>query len=372
MAGSLDLENLPFDSAIQKLEANWLSGVVGKKVFLKRGDKVEPVTLVRAADLLVQDAQGRYFNVRFEDLQFADAPPLNPTSPTQTLVYSLPKAGSGILSYLTSSVTWSPRYTLKASNSGAQLSALADIRNSTDLEYNVSKTELFAGDVSVQANPNVAMAEMAGAADFARSVSAPMAKIQNAGQLRGLQRYDLTSAFILPSKSVVTLPFLTPKLTSFERYVGLETYFDTGEREGNLNRYYRFKASERLPTGPIMVREDGRIVGQTSVPETRQGGQVGFTLGEDPEVSYTRSAQTLDQVKNKDGNVVKSTYKVTYSFESSKDQAIRAEITERVGGRVIIIDNATPVKNQGAANLKLDIPTKGKATKSFTVVVDNS
>ncbi|MFC6659253.1 hypothetical protein [Deinococcus multiflagellatus] len=97
-----------------------------------------------------------------------------------------------------------------------------------------------------------------------------------------------------------------------------------------------------------------------------------FTLGEDPDVAYTRTVQTTAQVKDAKGNVTKTTYRVTYAFESSKDRAIRAEVTERIGGRVIIIDNAAPVRNQGAASLKVDIPAKGKISKSFTVVVDNS
>jgi len=136
LAGSLDLEGLAFDGAVQKLEANWLSGLEGKTVFLVQttadSGKTEPVTLVRARDLLVKDAAGRYFNVRYEQLRFDTPPPTNPLSPSQTLTYTLPKAGSGTLVYLTRSVGWSPRYTLKASTAGTQLSALADIRNTTE------------------------------------------------------------------------------------------------------------------------------------------------------------------------------------------------------------------------------------------------
>lgn len=157
LAGSLDLEGLAFNSAVQKQEANWLSGLEGKTVFLARdtesGEKTEPVTLIRARDLLVKDAAGRYFNVRYEQLRFETPPPTNPLSPSQTLTYNLAGAGSGTLVYLTRSVGWAPRYTLKASSGGAQLSALADIRNTTELPYDVKDTELYSGDVSVQANP---------------------------------------------------------------------------------------------------------------------------------------------------------------------------------------------------------------------------
>ncbi|WP_295823067.1 DUF4139 domain-containing protein [uncultured Deinococcus sp.] len=374
LAGSLDLEGLPFTSAAQTLQSNWLAGLEGQTVYLRRGDATEPVTLVRARDLLVKDAQGRFFNVRFEELSFTAPPPLNPQSPSQTLTYTLPKAGSGTLTYLTRAVTWSPRYTLRASDAGAQLAALADLRNGTELPYDVKNTELYAGDVTVQANP---AAEAAGFANDAvmravPSAAAPAPKITTQGELRGLTRYDLTTPFTLPANSVITLPFLTPKLTKFERYVGLETFFNTGTQDGTLNRFYRLEADQRLPAGPLTVREDGRLVGQTQLPDTRQGGTIDFTLGEDPDVEYTRTAQLVKQDKDAKGNVTRTTYKVTYAFESSKARAIRAEITERIGGRIIIIDSRTPVQNQGLAELKVEIPAKGKISRSFTVVIANN
>lgn len=377
LAGSLDLEGLAFDSAVQKLEANWLSSLEGKTVFLVQttadGEKTEPVTLVRARDLLVKDAAGRYFNVRYEQLRFDTPPPTNPLSPSQTLTYTLPKAGSGTLVYLTRSVGWSPRYTLKASTAGAQLSALADIRNTTELPYDVKDTELYSGDVSVQANPQ-AQANFEAADMVMRAAPAPVTapKIGSGSELRGLYRYALTTPFTLPANSVVTLPFLTPKLSSFERYVGLNTYFNVATQSGTLDRSYRFKADARLPAGPITVREEGRLVGQTRIDETREGGTVDFSLGDDPDVEYTRTVQTVSQSKDSKGNVVKTTYKVTYAFESSKARSVRAEITERVGGRVVIIDSAAPTKNGGIASLKVDVPAKGKISRSFTVVVDNS
>ena len=70
---------------------------------------------------------------------------------------------------------------------------------------------------------------------------------------------------------------------------------------------------------------------------------------------------------NKNGG----TYKVTYVFESSKDRQVRAEVSEQIGGRKISIDGVTRT-NQSAAELKVDVPAKGKATKTFTVIIDNS
>ena len=372
--GTLDLDGLAFSAAVQRLEATWLASLEGKTVYVKgEGNTVDAVTLVRARDLLVKDAQGRYRTVRFEDLIFDVQPPVNPLSPVQSLTFTLPQAGAGTLSYLTRAVTWAPRYTLKASAQGAQLSALADIRNGTDLAYDVKGTELYAGDVEVQGQPVPAPA-LQGRSFYTETTAADAAapKINSLGELRGLYRYALSTPFTLPANATVTLPFLTPKLTAFERYAGLNTYFQPRNTSGTLSRFYRLKADERLPGGSLTVREEGRIVGQTNIPETAKGAEIEFTLGNDPDVRYTRTVQTVSSEKNAQGNVVKTTYRVTYAFESSKDRAVRAEVTENVGGRRIIIDSAPARQNQAEAELRVDIPANGKASKSFTLVVDNS
>lgn len=372
--GTLDLEGLAFSSAMQRQEANWLASLEGKTVFLKRGEAApQPVTLIRARDLLVRDAQGRYLTARYEDLSFDVPPPLNPLAPVQTLTFTLPQPGAATLSYLTRAVTWAPRYTLKAGAGGAQLSALADIRNATDLAYDVKTTELYAGDVEVQGGPPAPAPYMGVRAEATAAADTAAPKINAQGELRGLYRYALSTPFALPANSVVTLPFLAPKLTQFERYAGLNTYFTPQNTSGTLSRFYRLKADERLPGGTITVREEGRIVGQTTIPETARGVETEFSLGSDPDVRYARSVQTVSSEQNAQGNVVKTTYRVTYTFESSKDRAVRAEVSERVGGRRILIDGVLRAQNrEAAAEFRVDVPAGGKATKSFTLVIDNS
>ena len=371
--GSLSLEGVAFTEAVARLEGNWLSTLEGQTVYLRRGEQTEPVTLIRARDLLVKNAAGRYFQVRYEDLEFPQEPPASAQTPVQTLTYALLAPGRGTLSYLTRSVTWTPRYTLRASDAGAQLAALADIRNTADLPYEVSAAELYAGEVQVQGTPTP-RADFALSAEASPARTAPAApQIQAAGDLRGLAKYTLSQAFTLPPSSTVTLPFLTPKLSRFERFGGLQTYFSPQvEREGNLERGYRFEAEERLPEGPLLVREDGRIVGQAQVPATRPGGKVEFSLGEDPDLTYTRRVERLKEQKDAKGQVVQTTYRVTYSLVSAKSRPVRAEITERVSGRRVVFNSLPPAPNQGSFTLKLDVPAKGRAQGSFTLLIDNS
>lgn len=375
LPGSLDLEGLSFDSLSLQQNQNWLSTQEGKTVYLRgENGQTQPVTLVRALDLLVKDAQGRYFNVQMQDLQFDAAPPLYAQRAIQTLEFKLPAAGKGTLSYLTRSMNWSPRYTLKASAAGANLSALADIRNNSDNDYQIEKTELYAGDVEVGGDYNdygrgmpVSPAPVMMMAD-----SAPAPKIAAMGEMRGLYRYELNQPFTLPARSTVTLPFAAPKLTSFERYAGMNTYFQPQNSEGTLTRFYRFKADDRLPSGSVTVREDGRIVGQATISETAKGAEAELRLGNDPDLRYSRTVQRLEQQKDKNGRVVKQTFKVTYSFESTKATATRAEITERIGGQRVWI-NGKEVQNDDAnAEIKVNVPAGSKATATFTITIDNS
>ena len=113
------------------------------------------------------------------------------------------------------------------------------------------------------------------------------------------------------------------------------------------------------------MREDGRIAGQTIIDETAKGEAVEFSLGRDPDIRYTRSVQTLSTAKNG------GSYKVSYTFTSSKDRQVRAEVSEQVGGRKVSIDGKLQA-NQNVAELRVDVPAGKTVTKTFTVVIDNA
>lgn len=369
VAGSLDLEGLPYTQAVQQRQSSWLRSQEGRTVTLREdGDsKTQTVTLVRAADLLVKDAAGQYRTVRFEQLGFEGLPPVNAQNPTQSMSYSLEHAGQGTLTYLTRQISWTPRYTLRASGSAATLSAQADIRNESEQSYNITATELFSGEVNLESAdyPMPVMYNMKAQATAAAAPVMPAPRVGAMNSVGGLYRYGLSSAFTLPASSTYTLPFAAPKLSSFERYAGLDTYFSTQKQDGTLNRSYRLKADQNLPAGQLTVREDGRITGQTSIAATAKGDPIEFSLGRDPDIKYTRSIETLQTTKTG------GSYKVTYTFESSKDRVTRAEVSEHIGGRKVSI-NGAPKANQNAYEFKVDVPAHGKASKTFTVNIDNS
>ncbi|MFC4455584.1 hypothetical protein [Deinococcus sonorensis] len=365
---SLDLDGVNVTSRSLVQQANWLATLEGQPVTLLEDGKRERVTLVRARDLLIKDAQGQYRTVPAERLAFDQVPPENPLSPSWLASFTVAGSGTPTLTYLTRALSWTPRYTLKLSGSAASLSALADLRNGSDQPFNVSAAELYAGDVPLENGQPMpapyARAEMA-APVAADSMGVP--KVSSQGELRGLYRYGLQGAFTLPANGSVSLPFLNPKVSSFERYGVLERGFSAGGDQGNLDRGYRLKTDTELPGGPVTVREDGRLVGQVSVDTTPAGTALELDLGTDPDLTYTRSAVSS---KVAGGTAIR----VTYTFQNAKDRPVRFEVTEQgLSSRAALTGQATRTATNGLL-VRVDVPAKqgttpGKLVQTFTVTV---
>lgn len=358
--GSLGVEGVNVVSGLSQVTSTWLATQEGQTVWLTQNGQTEPVTLVRAEDLLIRDAQGRYRTVTFDQLSFATLPPPNPAAPQVQYSYQVRGTG-GTLSYLTRAVSWSPRYTLRAQDSGAALTGLAELRNASDGAYAVDAgAELFAGEVN-----------LTGPQPFARDFAAPSAvaaappapKISGGGELRGLRQYTLSSAFTLPRLATLELPFLQPQLTTFQRYGALFRSFDPSSYGGKLERAYRLKADAFLPAGSLTVRDEGRIVGQTDLGDTAKGEAVEFTLGADADLSYTRAVRVLKQ--DKTGSV----YQVTYTFENAKNRPVRAEVSESFSGDTSLSGQAE--RTTQGLSLKVDVPAGGKVTRTYTLVFKN-
>lgn len=363
---SLDLEGLPYSRAVHQTQASWLEGLEGREVVLHEpGRDPEAVTLVRARDLLIRDAQGMYRRVEATQLSFPEVPPESGYGvlPVSTFTLAPQVAGTGTLSYLTRSLSWTPRYTLRIDGGKPVLTALADISNSTDLSYEVGRTELLAGSVSLNERPMYARA--AYTADMA-AAPAPMVtetSISQEASLNGVYRYSLSGAFDLPARSTVTLPFMAATLSKFETYAALRRPFSEENDRGVLERGYRLTADQVLPGGGLTVREEGRLVGQTNIEETAAHKPVEFTLGRDPEVSYTRTVKTVSRSKTSE------VYEVTYRLESSKKAPVQAEIAEYLYTNRIEVKGQGITKNGNQAQLTLTVPAGGTVSRSFTVTV---
>lgn len=369
LPGSLELRGLGWNQLVQDRGPGWLKRLEGQTVKLREDGHSVPVTLIRASDLTVRDAAGDYRQVRLEQLAFPALPPEEPLAGPQRLVFDVASPGQGVLSYLTRSVTWSPRFILSAAGSNANLEALADLRNTASVPYQAQSTELFSGEANLVQGPmgpaGPAVTVVAGSYAFANDLSGTVPPVNPLTSVGGLYRYSLDRPVTLPAGGTVTLPFLKTKVTTFERFAVLSVYFSPQGTRGTLNRAYRLKADQSLPGGILSVREEGRLVGQTVLRETEKGEPIEFTLGRDPEVRYQRAVKVLEAGERGSGK-----YQVTYTFENSKDRAIRVELTEQMYGRRVVL-NGVDKSSERLIELRADVPARGKVTRTFTVELEN-
>lgn len=371
--GTLNLRGLPFVQATQHSEKSWLAQQEGQEVRLQTGDKVEMVTLVRASDLTVRDAQGYNRQVTLAQLGFKSLPPNDLQAPVHTLDFTLLQPGRGVLSYLTRAVSWSPRYTLSVIGDAVpELSALADLRNTTELPISASAAELYAGNVPLvitqltppetdflQGRTTTVMTQVT-------TVGSSSPNIASLGELGGLYRYALKQPLSLPPRSTLTLPFLTPQLSGFQRFSSLQSSFEPRSRSGTLNRSYRFKADQRLPGGVLSVLEKGELVGQTVLAETAINAPVEFSLGSDPDLTYSRTVEP--GAAQQPGSAGRAEYKVTYTVRNGKDQPVRVEIKEELYGNQVILGGVNRGR-QATAQIQLDVPAGSSASQSLSVVL---
>lgn len=369
LPGSLELRGLGWNQLVQDCGPGWLKRLEGQTVKLREEGHSVPVTLIRASDLTIRDAAGDYRQVRLEQLAFPALPPGEPLAGLQRLVFEVTAPGPGVLSYLTRSVTWSPRFILSAAGSGANLEALADLRNTASVPYQAQSTELFSGEANLVQGPvgpaGPAVTVVTGSYTSANDMAGTVPTVNPLASVGGLYRYSLDRPVTLPAGGTVTLPFLKTSVTTFERFAMQNVYFTPQGSRGALNRAYRLKADQSLPGGALTVREEGRIVGQTLLRETEKGETTEFSLGRDPEVRHQRAVKVLEAGERGGGK-----YQVTYTFENSKNRAIRVELTERMYGRRVVLNGAEK-SGETQMELRVDVPARGSVTRTFTVELEN-
>ncbi|WP_261664172.1 hypothetical protein [Deinococcus sp. Marseille-Q6407] len=223
-------------------------------------------------------------------------------------------------------------------------------------------TELLAGDVGLTPEPGSPLARAQTTAATAETGRAAY-DIAALESLNRIYRYALPGPFELPAGSTVTLPFMTPALSDFAAYAGLNAGFSAQSTQGVLNRSYRFRADQPLPGGTLTVREQGRLAGQTRLSETAAGQPVNFSLGRDPDLSYIRSVEKGAVVP--EGKAKRVTYRVTYRLKNARSEPVRAEINEQVYGDARVSGDAQ--LQGGKVHLTAGVPAGGGLTRSFTV-----
>ena len=313
--------------------------------------------MIRSRDSLVQDLETlRYYHVDRSNIEFTEIPEETGTEVT----FKLDKDDPAVLSYLMYGINWKPRYTLNIAGDTSVLQGWADISNNTLKEYSIEKTELFGGDVNIrQHHPQPRGGGMMFKAMALCSSSAPT--IQAEGEVAGLYMYSISDGYTLQPRSTFSLPFVAPTI-ELKRVALLECYFDQSNSKGQSGRVYKIKSSEFLPNGSVTVREDGRVVGQSNIPDLSADENSDLNVGNDPEVSYEREVKTLSHNENQ------SEYEVKVIMKNRKGRSINVEFKEHLNGRFEVKSQADDAVVQNDY-VKCERTIEAKSETSFTYKV---
>lgn len=361
--------------SLQPAELNWLRTQEGKNVtWMPSGQPAVPATLERADDLLLQLSTGEYVNAQRSELAFSERPPVQGGMTLR--LNGVNTAKNPNLVYRTQALFWKPRYELTLNGTAANLAALAQITNLSDQVFTAGKVDLFGGSVLQQSQSSpapmpVSNVTAGGILTNSSSGTGTVDQIRTGGEVRGLQRYSLPGGLTLGRGESRTLPFLKPQVGNFIRYASVQSYFDAQNRSGQASRRYKFTSSQSLPTGLIDVRDSGLLVGSVQLPALQVGRPVDLDLGTDSELRYEKTVKRTGLEKNDKGQVLSTTYQVTYGFVSTKTAATRVNVREQLYGRSVSVDGQTAQNGQIVVTRQVNIPAGGKSSLTFKLKIMN-
>ncbi|MCD0166374.1 hypothetical protein [Deinococcus sp. 12RED42] len=379
---SITLIGLPYASKTVVARESWLTAFEGRRVGLRTPHGTEEVTLIRADDLVVQNANGAYFHASQQDLLLPEAPPPQGQRGVVSLSFALRGPGEGVLTYLTRSLTWSAQYQLDVDGQGGGvLRADATLHNRGDLPLEPEVLTLVAGDVR-RSRPAPGPESLRHVTmHFARNASPAWEDPEDAPEVAGLYRYQLLNPPRLAGGSDVTVPFEDVPLhrTRLTNVLSLSMSF-ASEQRGVFQRRYSLVPERPLLEARVTVRDQGYLVGQPRVGETAAGQEVEFTLGQDPNVTYHRTVTLLSSALTQDvdryGEPVTRTvreYRVTYRLRNAGRRPVEFEVTERTG-YVTLVSVTGPAEHHfeektDAVTFRGALPPAGDTTVEFEVTV---
>ncbi|GGS40783.1 hypothetical protein [Deinococcus knuensis] len=379
---SITLIGLPYTSKTVTARESWLTSFEGRQIGLRTDSGAEDVTLIRAEDLVVQNAAGAYFHARQENLLLPEAPPPQGQRGVVTLTFALPAAGQGVLTYQTGSLTWSAHYRLDIdAQGGGVLRADATLHNRGDLPLEPEAVTLVAGEVKRRRDYDLPtfLSHMA-RNEPQRLTPSWQDDSDSTPEVAGLYRYQLRNPPRLERAADVTVPFDDVPLTQTRLTNTLYRHMDfTGDNGGAFQRHYRLVTPRPLLAATVTLRDQGYLVGQQAIQETAAGQEVSLTLGQDPNVTYRREVTQLsstEHAQTTQGRVTDTQedlqrYWVVYQIRNAGTRHVEYEVTEAT--RYLTIRSVTgAVKHTpGAVTFSGTVAPATVTTVEFEVVIEN-
>jgi len=309
--------------------------VIGSRYFYRRDPKQNytiEIELVNSENRLFREVEqpNRYFYLSsFEDLEYSNKIPVIPyyevTFMCNASFPTNPQTQSPLLSYIDKSFQYTPRYLLDlpSFNTGKQCAmyAYADIHNNGEQSIVVKGAELIGGYVSLYQKP---FEYLRTGLSYGTNVAVPLAVYKTDAsftrplgeQASGTYVYQLSlpSPMTLPPYSVKSVQFFQTNVT-IEPFVFYSSLFSPVNSNGKLLNAYNLTSLDNfLPNGRLLLREQGRFIGEIDLPNLSMDETYTMIFDFDADISYHRQVQILEGDKNSDS----TTYYVEYIFENSK------------------------------------------------------
>jgi hypothetical protein len=348
--GSLDLEH-PSVSSMRLLppSESFLKAFEGKmvKVYWAYAEDFVDARVIRA-DLRLFEIDGDFVQIQNPEIKYPSLAGVR-FSPTYSWEF-LSDSGTAALVYATRGLSWSnTRYTLNLPKSGdSLLTAWADMRNDSSLDYTAQKVTFLAGDVTLEPQgeyrPQVMPARQIApvrpvlakpVSNVITSAPAPV-RVSSIGELGGLRSYQYNNPVKLLAKTTTGLPFIKAAL-KVKDVLEYQVGFDTEPRSvASLQRLFAFTTDQSLPEGSVIVREDGKLIGQEGISNTPAQGNVRLNLGKDFDTKMIRSVQVIERTKKL------KRFRVTYSLKNLKTRAINVRISEYIPSNSMLVNPQLP------------------------------
>jgi len=394
----------PVSPALPALKVkNPLEPYVGQKVFVRENGQLVALRLIRSASegLLVQEEVSQLYrtDVKPQALLFSTLPAAPEIVPVVKPAYTpqfaqmnfeVEKPGVATLSYLSRGISWSPHYSLEVAENGkAALEAWADLSNIGFERVEADKVQLVAGKVNIVGfggNPQAPMDYRLNALeDSGRAVGATSA-VQSQGENAGNFSYLLKQKLSLEPGSRRSVPFVEPQVTvtPLVKPVLISRYDSSrGQNVADWQnkRVYRLSSDTFLPTGPIVVREKGQLLGQVQMRDAAPQEGVDLELGYDPSVLFEKSVDKApnrtDQETDPNGykyNVTFYTTLITLKATNTADKVVRLEYTDNLSRDLNESGNIIEVVGSGQLNQKtldyaLSAEIRPHSSQSFNLKV---
>jgi hypothetical protein len=136
---------------------------------------------------------------------------------------------------------------------------------------------------------------------------------------------DLTTDMILPPRSVKSFAYIND-IVHVQSFLVYSSVFSSLNRKGKLIVAYNLtSANTFFPKGRLILREQGRLIGETNTPDMKHGETYTMLFGYDAKIDYCRHVTIVPNVDN----TTSMTYNVQYMFDNNKSlKNIQLDFTE--------------------------------------------